>query len=215
MAKPLIIILLIFLGFGIGYYLYNKPEVSEYDTREIEAHKEPYQAPLINLEVIVINKKDLELKLFPQAKYVISARILHRKRYSDGWGSKISPIDLVLGWGDISKPEMFKEFKFRQISRWYTFRYKSQNLQPLSMDYVASHSSNHHIIPATENITKALIFAKKSDLIELDGYLVNVIGKYKGSKAAWYSSLSRLDTGNRSCEVMYVKKLKIGTKVYK
>lgn len=201
--------------FGAGYYLYNKPKVSEYDTKEIEAYKEPYQAPLINPEAIIINKKDLELKLFPQAKYIISARILHRKKYQDGWASKISPLDLVLGWGDISKPEMFNEFKFRQITRWYSFRYKSQNSQPLSMNYVASHSSNHHIIPATENIAKALIFVKKSDLIELDGYLVNVIGKYKGAKAAWHSSLSRLDTGSRSCEVMYVKKLKVGTKVYK
>jgi hypothetical protein len=60
-----------------------------------------------------------------------------------------------------------------------------------------------------------VLLAKKNDKIVLEGFLVNVSGKYKGGNVSWRSSHSRTDTGNGSCEIMYVTGVKLDTNVYR
>ena len=80
--------------------------------------------------------------------------------------------------------------------------------------YIITHSANNHIIPATENVQRALKIIKKRDRVVLEGYLVNLKGTYKGREVRWNTSLSRTDTGNGSCELFYVSKVRIDTRVY-
>jgi hypothetical protein len=79
---------------------------------------------------------------------------------------------------------------------------------------VISHSANNHIIPANENIHEAVKTIWKKDIVVLEGVLVNIKGTYKGQPVTWNTSLSRKDTGNGSCELFYVSKVRIDTKVY-
>jgi hypothetical protein len=44
-----------------------------------------------------------------------------------------------------------------------------------------------------------------NDLVELEGYLVYV----KGDNFTWNSSLTRNDTGDGACEVLYVEKISV------
>ena len=213
MAKILIIILILFALFCAGYYYINKPTLTEEDFIAIDTSNEPGQYPLLSNEPFIISKKNINLQITQLALYNISARVLSKKNYSDGWAGKISPVDFALGWGDVSLLENLEHIKFKQIMRWYRYNYDATC--PLTQDYIETHSSNHHIIPANPNISKAIKSIKKSDIIELEGYLVNVYGTYKGKKVWWNTSLSRYDKGDGSCEIIYVEKVKIGTKVYR
>ena len=131
--------------------------------------------------------------------------IASRKSYSGGWNGELSPFDLALAWGRLAEPNCDRYITYSQSGRWYFYRYSGES--PVGGDYIASHSANNHIIPATENIRKAIGITRKKQRIILQGYLVNVDGTYKNATVWWRTSQSRSDTGDGSCEVFYVKRV--------
>jgi len=191
----------------------QRPTITEEDFTSIDTSADPEQTPLLSITPVEINKRDLKAIITPFAKYKVSARILSRKRYNDKWACLISPVDFALGWGDVSKSDNLEHIKVRQTLRWYRYRYDNQC--PITQQYISTHSSNHHIIPATDNVRKAVLFAKKNQKIVLEGFLVNVSGKYKNGNISWNSSRTRTDTGNGSCEIMYVTSVKLDTSIYR
>ena len=210
----LIFIFLIFVTLAtLGYFYLQRPIISEEDFTTIYTSQNPEQSPLFDHSIISVNLKGLDAVLKFIAQYKISAVILSKKKYASDWTSIISPLDLALGWGDVAEPENLEHIEVRQTMRWY--RYKFDNECAITQNYISTHSSNHHIIPANDNIRKAVLFAKKNDLIILEGYLVNVSGKYKNGNVVWRSSKTRTDTGNGSCEIMYVTSVKLNTNIYR
>ena len=138
--------------------------------------------------------------------------IAGRKSYSGGWNGELAPFDLALAWGRLAEPDCDRYIKYSQSGRWYFYRYTGEC--PVGSDYIASHSANSHIIPATANVRKAIGITRKKERIILQGYLVNVDGTYKNATVWWRTSHSRSDTGDGSCEVFYVKRVTIGGYVY-
>jgi hypothetical protein len=146
------------------------------------------------------------------AEYQLAGKVVSKETYSYGWESEISPLDLAIAWGSLAEPEHEKYISFSQRNRWYFYEYKPGS--PFDHSYIISHSSNNHIIPATENISHALRTIRKNDKVVLEGFLVNVKGTYKGGEVYWNTSFTRKDTGNGSCELIYVTKARIGSDVY-
>ncbi|HHH84810.1 MAG TPA: hypothetical protein ENL15_02515 [Firmicutes bacterium] len=142
------------------------------------------------------------MMLTPLAEYDITAAVLSKKRYYFGWSAEMAPFDYALGWGTLAVKEARATVRFSQSGRWYYYRLREES--PFSPGYVALHSSNHHIIPATPNLRYLLKRLKKGELIRLTGYLVYAHGFVKGKEVFWRSSLSRKDTGDGACEVFYV-----------
>lgn len=153
-----------------------------------------------------------ELTIRPLAAYQVTARILSKHKYSGGWEGKLAPYDLALGWGTLSEQGIGKRVKFRQWGRFYFFEIKPG--YAYSEDYIYTHSSNHHLIPANSNLKRALRILKRGDLIRLEGYLVNVSGRYGKQSVRWNSSLTRTDRGNGACELLYVTSLTVGGKIF-
>lgn len=202
---PLILMLLLPLGC-------SKPQPAGEASETIDTSKNPSQVQYKAQEPIVLPFKDAEFTLTPVAKYKVSAMVVSKQGYRFGWQSRISPLDLALAWGDLAESEYDRYVTYFQNNRWYYFRYKADS--PVDKQYIIAHSSNHHIIPATENINQALKGIRKKDKVKLEGYLVNVTGQYKGRDVWWNTSLSRSDTGNGSCELFYVTKAQIGSQVF-
>ncbi len=121
-------------------------------------------------------------------------------------------MDLAITWGRLVESESQRYITYSQGHRWYNYRWNEGS--PVDPSYVVSHSSNNHIIPANENIRRAIKAIKKKDRIVLKGFLVNLKGTPKGQEVTWNTSLSRTDAGNGSCELFYVAYVRIETKVY-
>jgi hypothetical protein len=208
----------LFLGIVVSIFLIfflsgcEKPHLSGTETGEIDISRDPLQTPHPSAEPIVQEIKNGLLTLTPVAEYRVSGVVVSRKAYDDGWESKISPVDLAIVWGKLAEPEYDKYIEYWQNNRWYFFRYKGGS--PFDHSFVVTHSGNHHTIPANYNVRKALESIQKNDKVILDGYLVNVKGTYGGKAVFWNTSLSRNDTGNGSCEVFYVCKVRIDTEFY-
>ncbi len=158
---------------------------------------DPVQVNLTNYQEVFIPGKEGEVKATLVAEYTIEAVVKGTQKYSD-YPSQIASRDFILAWGELNKKEVGKYIKYSQSGRWYYYRY-FEGL-PVSVDYIGGHSANVHIIHKDEEVLNEIKKIDKGDHVILHGYLVNVNFK----DGPWNSSLSRNDTGNGACEIMYV-----------
>jgi hypothetical protein len=212
-SKKTLIIFTILVGIGLAsYQLFNRAEY-EPSAWVIDPSREPVQTAAETNSPIHYQDARLRLEYQPLARYRIAARVLRKKKYKGDWSAQISPLDLALGWGQVAEDDIVKHLKINQMLRWYQYRFEGNC--PVPGEYLAYHSSNHHIVSASVNLRKAFKRVHKGDVIEMEGYLIRVTGSYKGRSVNWSSSLTREDTGNHACELMYVEKLQVGDRVYR
>jgi hypothetical protein len=138
----------------------------------------------------------------PLATFSVEGRVLGTKRYADR-GSDLAPIDLALGWGPMSDEAVLKDIRISQSSRFYIWRTETF---PIPRKAIEENSANMHLIPATHDIAKRLRRARKGHIVGIRGYLVNVDS---GDNWHWRSSLTRKDTGNGACELIWVEAFEI------
>jgi hypothetical protein len=142
--------------------------------------------------------------LKPLAVFSMEARVLHCKNYRYDKQAGLVPVDLALGWGPMSDQRILDQLRITQSARFYWYEWSRQ--PPISREQIISHSTNVHIIPATKAIAARCKSLRAGSLVQLNGDLVEASGP---NITAWRSSLSRTDTGNGACELMWVKELSI------
>lgn len=190
----------------------ERPQLTGMDMDQIDVSGDPIQGPPSSRDPIPIEMGKNQFTLTPLAEYRLSGVLVSKETYSDDWNSKVSPIDLAIVWGKLAEPEYDQYMSYNQSNRWYFYRWKEG--KPFQDSYVISHSSNNHIIPGNRNIDLAVKAIKRREKVVLEGRLVNLAGTVNGEKVTWNSSLSRQDTGNGSCELFYVTKVRVDTHVY-
>ena len=190
----------------------DRPELTGVEFEKIDTSSDPVQTPFMSEDPMIREIKDGLFTMTPLVEYKLSGVVVSKKSYSDDWNSKISPTDLAIVWGKLAEPEHSRYIAYRQRNRWYFYEYKAGS--PFDASYVITHSANNHVIPANENVRRAIKTIKKKDRVVLKGFLVNINGTYKGRTVIWNTSLSRTDTGNGSCELFYVSKVRIETRIY-
>jgi len=143
--------------------------------------------------------KDYELT--PQASYDIEARVLSVENYIVDAGAKLAPVDFAVGWGPMSDTAVLKHFKVDQGARFYTIY---PDNEAIDLDTALKHSANMHLIPADDMVRHELKKIKAGNIVTLHGWLVNVS---RSDGFMWHSSLTRNDTGDGACELMFVNSL--------
>ena len=206
-VSSLFAVLIIFAACG------RAPKAVEGIAPEPQVLGEPIQSSA-NTAAFTLHRDDYDFTITPVASYEIQAEVVSTKRYRSGWNALLSPVDLALAWGEITKPEAIKHISFSQSNRWYHFYYDGESFYDVA--FVSRHSANVHILPANENIKDAALSISEGDHIKLTGYLVNVDGKRANGQTVWWrSSQSRDDTGDGSCEVMWVTEIQNGATIYR
>jgi hypothetical protein len=159
------------------------------------AAADPVQTAIDSAPVI---RRD-EYRITPLAEFQIRAKVLSRESYYSGREADLSPLDLALGWGRMSDEDILAGIDISQSGRWY--RWRSETL-PIPRREIQTHSGNIHLIPADEIVEETLDDIRQGQIVELEGYLVRAD---TSDGWRWVSSLSRKDTGARSCELVYVE----------
>ncbi|TWI64822.1 hypothetical protein LZ24_03090 [Desulfobotulus alkaliphilus] len=138
-------------------------------------------------------------RLTPLAHFEMTGLVLSRKRYHTDRESDLAPVDLALGWGRMSDAAVLERIKITQSGRWY--RWRTDNF-PIPRREIETSSANMHLIPADSHVRKGMLAARKGDVVRFSGYLVRADAP---DGWRWISSLTRTDTGDGACEVVYVK----------
>jgi hypothetical protein len=162
------------------------------------ASQQPIQISTNDREIILNN-----YKIKPLESFQIEARVLAAEHYSLGREADLSPVDLALGWGKMSDEAILKDIKISQSNRFYYWRVEEF---PIPRREIETHSANMHMIPADEQIEKTLKSVRPGQIVKLSGDLVQVNAS---DGWHWKSSLTREDTGNGSCELVYVKAISV------
>lgn len=138
------------------------------------------------------------------ASYTITARVLASETYSLDKGSEIAPIDLALGWGPMASEAVSDKLNITQGNRFYHYRWN--NYPPIPPERIVDSSANVHMVPANDNIESALKSLAEGQVVTLKGYLVHYREDHSdGSWWEWRSSMTRSDSGDGACEVLYVE----------
>jgi hypothetical protein len=112
------------------------------------------------------------------------------------------PVDLLLTWGNLSNPEVDQWMSWAQSGRAARF-HQSEN-GPFTENYMISHATNVHVIPATETLETAVMELTPDEDVLLAGLLVDVESTSQG---ILFTSLTRTDTGQGACEILYLERL--------
>jgi hypothetical protein len=214
MQNRLLIFLVIIAVGTIAFLLYASTTEAVYSSNSESAFSleaDPVQLPDSTNKIQPLKVHGTDFRFAIQASYKIDGLLVSKHRYRHGWMKDISPFDYALVWGKV--PDYLPYLKFSQAYRYCMFNYKLAS--PVDKNYVERHLSNNHLIPANNNIRKAFKTARKHDIVQLEGYLVNVTAdNKKWGIGYWNTSLQRNDTGDGACEIIYVTRLQVGTKVF-
>ena len=146
---------------------------------------------------------DGDFMITPLADFTMTARVLSRADYRFDHAAALSPTDLAFGWGRMSENSVLAELDISQSNRWYYYHW-STAVPPIPRDEIVRSSANMHMIPADNDVRAALKLVRPGDIVHLEGQLIEARGR-DGSD--WRSSMTRDDTGDGACEVVYVRKL--------
>ncbi len=175
-------------------------------------------APVDHQPGVIVTELPVQMNLKPsnfmlddylltrKAAFEIRARVLSTEEYFMGREADLSPIDLALGWGPMSNQAVLDQLKISQSGRWFRWRYEGS--PPVPEPLIISSSGNMHMIPSNKSIERRLKQLRRGSIIRLEGYLVDVD---HDSGWRWRSSMSRNDTGDGACELVYVELLEVET----
>ncbi len=146
-------------------------------------------------------------RIVPLARFELTARVLGVERYRFDRAAELSPVDLALGWGPLSDSRVLAALSISQRDRWYFW---SAGDLPVSAPDIIGHSANMHMIPASPGVARALKGVRVGQLVTLQGQLVRAEG---ADGWRWVSSLTRTDTGDGSCEVIWVESVRTADRI--
>ena len=167
----------------------------------VTAPQAPEQLPLDQAQSFKMNN----FEVTPLASYRLTAKLLGREHYRWDGQAEVAPVDLAVAWGPLSDESALALIDFDHRSRWLFW---NPGESPLSNEVIGLHTANVHIIPADDSILKTIKQSRIGDVVAFSGALVRVDGAGGWS---WKSSLSRNDTGNGACELMWVDHFEILT----
>ena len=176
-------------------FIPDKPFSPQVEPKLAKLTPEPIHNPVV--EDKRIYKNGYELKLIES--FDVEGRVISTRRY---WGDEradIAPVDLAVGWGKLSDPEVLKQIYFRQNNR---FLYWRVGEFPIPRKELEHSTTNIHIIPANDSVEARVRDLKRGELIKLKGYLVDA---KTGNNDVWQTSRSREDSGDGACEILLVE----------
>ncbi len=144
-----------------------------------------------------------EYMIHPLATFEVKARVLSRERYYLDRESDLAPFDLALGWGYMSDERVLSHLSISQSNRWYWWRARQL---PIAKEEISANSANMHMVPADDYIKRQIKRARTGSIVKFKGYLIEAKGE---DGWRWRSSLSRFDTGNHACELVFVEEFEI------
>lgn len=144
-----------------------------------------------------------DISLLTRAHFDVTARVLAREDYSHDSGAALAPTDLALGWGRMSDSAVLKQIRISQSGRFYYWHVQDF---PIPRREIETHSANMHMIPADAGVRAMLERVRTGQVVHIEGFLVDAS---RPDGWHWDSSLTRDDTGNGACELIYVESLAI------
>ncbi|MGC1550600.1 MAG: hypothetical protein WA777_18925 [Rhodanobacter sp.] len=194
MQRWLFVLLLLLVGWGAHHWWQQRPMTQ---APGILAPDAPQQVDLDNGDRLQRG----DITLTTRAQFELTARVLSREDYRSDAGASLAPEDLALGWGRMSDSAVLAKITISQSGRFY---YWHVDDFPIPRREIETSSANMHMIPADDLVRRSLERVRTGELVHLKGFLVDA-NRPNGWR--WRTSMTRDDTGNGACELVYVESI--------
>ena len=118
----------------------------------------------------------------------------------------IAPVDLGVGWGPMSDTRVIDQLEFSQMGRFLYWRPRNSDAFPVPRDMLVTHAAQMHLVPASDALERRLKKLRPGQLVTISGYLVDV---RDANGFRWNTSMTRTDTGDGACEIVWVESLEV------
>lgn len=187
--------------------------------------------------------------LQPKTQYSITAKIGYIDHYdtilnkiyrghSQNNYINLVPVDLMMVYGDMAKPDIYKLFEFDHEERTGIIKCKGVKYKESFFSFYSSDSereeseknlaicnphinpnqfNNYHPIPANEHINKGLHTLLAGDVVHLEGYLVDVpsMGMHTGTRTSQHHDYVMGGQNPGMCFILFTTKLSVNGYTYK
>ena len=194
MRRLPLVALLLLLGWGASGWWKHRPL---HPPPGVLATQAPEQVDLD--QGALLQRGDISLRT--RAHFALTARVLSREDYRFDGGAALAPVDLALGWGRMSDSAVLARIDISQSSRFYYWHVSDF---PIPRREIETSSANMHLIPADPGVRRAIDRVRPGELVHIEGFLVDAS---RPDGWQWHSSLTREDTGDGACELIYVEEL--------
>lgn len=233
----IIILLFVFKGTVLFWLKFSIAIPTGYERQDINVAMQPIQINYSDekqeaskFEYKTLLDKEKYVEITPQAKYIISGLVVaynYTFLYRNEFFDSAALYDIGISWGRLADKKFYNRY-FSSYSqkegegRVLWTRPKTPRIPGYGKDFNFDllPFSHTHIVPANRNVMAALLTINRWDIVELEGYLINMryVDRYNRVHFS-KTSLSRNDStsgdqGNGNCEQMYVTRVKIGHFVY-
>jgi hypothetical protein len=191
---------------GLGW-LATRPRGAATD-EPIDWSREPRQGPTDAAPFELATRRG-PFTITPRAVYDVAAVVASTEGYWLDDVAFLSPRDVVLTWGELPTARWRRRISYSQGWRFYFWRTAAADLDGR---YITTHSANTHLLPATANLRRAIRALGRGDEVRLRGWLVDVDGR---DGFGWHTSLTRDDSGDHGCEILWLVALQIGERTYR
>lgn len=189
-------ILVLLIAFGAYQHWHHRP-VATHMTPGVAVDEEPIQSEVRSAPEL----RKGEYRIEPLAEFDIKARVLGAEHYHVDREADLAQVDLAMGWGAMSDPEILEQISISQSGRFY---YWHVDEFPIPREEIETHSANMHMIPANDSVADRLQGIRAGEIVKLHGYLVEATAE---DGWHWRSSLTRDDTGGGACELIWVESI--------
>ncbi|WP_266180931.1 hypothetical protein [Dyella humicola] len=142
-----------------------------------------------------------DITLVTRARFEMTARVLSREDYHLDAGAKLVPVDLAMGWGRMSDSSVLARIEISQGNRFYHWHVDTF---PIPRREIETSSANMHMIPADNIVRDELERVRPGEVVHLEGFLVDAS---RPGGWRWRTSMTRDDTGDGACELVFVESI--------
>ena len=199
-------LLIVCMGMLLAISFFMKGSLVDYKKIHPNLRLQPLQTDTEKKEV-TLNYMGIQYLIKPIQDYEISGLVVSHNNPS-GFGDiyhdskSFDTKDLCLIWGNNLMNNDFHKVKFWNVSWTCNFRY------PHGINFEFDEISNNHLITRSDEIRKKIAKIRVGDQIKIKGTLANYTSL--NNENGWRnSSLTRSDTGNGACEVVFVESLEV------
>ena len=172
--------------------------------------KKPKHNPETGGTTIVVDGENIEVTYL--ASVDISGRVsIMQKCFEHNLQNKISPIDLIISWGDLAKNKNSNLVNWSEAGeRGYQYYISAEAMQenPQLINIVKSSHAHLSLVPANKEIKSLIKMIKQDDYIRMEGFVVSLnCEKKNGGTFRWHSGYSKSNFAGGKSKLFLVTKI--------
>ena len=200
----------IIISFGLVLYAQSRKGELPSPKLIVEAmRRDPIQAD-ISTPKFILSHRGSSYDIYPKARYSINGVVVTHNNIAGiadiyHTSKSVDVKDLCLVWGDNLFSGIYKKVSYWSEPWTCNFMFKDPNVGD---GFDKEQLSNNHLLPKNEAIAAKINSIHVADQVSIKGMLINYC-PMDAPEMMRKTSLTRDDTGNGACEVLYVEEIEV------